>query len=131
MTVDTGQAVSLELIDEITEAFNRHDVDAVVSHFADDGVFLLARGDKPWGRRLEGKAEIHAFLAKRFAEFPDMRWETISRWSVGNRAAFEWIVRATLPSGEKMELHGCDLYEFRGDKMVRKDTYWKSIEPSI
>jgi uncharacterized protein (TIGR02246 family) len=131
MTVDTEQAVSLELIDEITEDFNRHDVDAVVNRFADDGVFLLARGDKPWGRRLEGKDEIRAFLEKRFAEIPDMQWETISRWSVGNRAAFEWIVRATLPSGEKMELFGCDLYEFRGDKMVRKDTYWKSLEPSL
>ncbi|MHC4447072.1 MAG: nuclear transport factor 2 family protein [Planctomycetota bacterium] len=131
MTVDTEQAVSLELIDEITEDFNRHDVDAVVNRFADDGVFLLARGDKPWGRRLEGKDEIRAFLEKRFAEIPDMQWETISRWSVGNRAAFEWIVRATLPSGEKMELFGCDLYEFRGDKMVRKDTYWKSLERSL
>ena len=131
MTVDTEQAVSLELVDEITEDFNRHDVDAVVNHFADDGIFLLARGDKPWGRRLEGKAEIRAFLAKRFAEIPDMRWETTDRWSAGNRAASEWIVRATLPSGEKMELVGCDLYQFRGDKMVRKDTYWKSIEESI
>lgn len=131
MTVDTEQSVSLELIDEITEAFNRHDVDAVVSHFAEDGVFYLARGDKPWGRRLEGKAEIHAFLTKRFAEYPDMHWETISRWSAGNRVAFDWIVRATLPSGGKMELHGVDLYEFRGDKMVKKDTYWKSIEKSI
>jgi len=131
MTVDTKQAVSLELIDEITEAFNRHDVDAVMSHFADDGVFLLARGDKPWGRQLEGKAEIRAFLANRFAEIPDMHWETTSRWSVGNRAASEWIVRATLPSGEKMEVAGCDLYQFRGNQMVRKDTYWKSIEPSI
>ena len=72
MTVDTEQAVSLELIDEITEAFNRHDVAAVVSYFAEDGIFLLARGDKPWGRRLEGKAEIHAFLTERFAAISQM-----------------------------------------------------------
>ena len=131
MTVDTEQAVSLELIDEITEAFNRHDVAAVVGYFAEDGIFLLPRGDKPWGRRLEGKAEIHAFLTERFAAISQMHWETISRWSAGNRATLEWIVRATLPSGEKMELNGCDLYQFRGDKIVRKDTYWKSIEPSL
>lgn len=30
-----------------------------------------------------------------------------------------------------MELNGCDLCQFRGDKIVRKDTYWKSIEPSL
>jgi len=27
-------------------------------------------------------------------------------------------------------VRGCDLFEFRGDKIVRKDSYWKIVEGS-
>jgi hypothetical protein len=41
-TVSTLQA--------ITDAFNRHDLDAIMSFFADDAVFLSPRGPEPVGR---------------------------------------------------------------------------------
>jgi len=31
--------------------------------------------------------------------------------------------------GHRVELRGCDLFEFRGEKIVRKDSYWKIVEP--
>jgi ketosteroid isomerase-like protein len=33
------------------------------------------------------------------------------------------------PRGEPVEVRGCDLFEFRGDKITRKDSYWKLVEP--
>ena len=30
--------------------------------------------------------------------------------------------------GEVLNYRGCDLYEFRGDKILSKDTYWKLVE---
>ena len=30
--------------------------------------------------------------------------------------------------GEVLNYRGCDLYEFRGDKILNKDTYWKLVE---
>lgn len=29
---------------------------------------------------------------------------------------------------EKLNYRGCDLYEFRGDKIMNKDIYWKLVE---
>ena len=34
----------------------------------------------------------------------------------------------TSAEGERIEVRGCDLFEFRGDKIVRKDSYWKIVE---
>ena len=34
------------------------------------------------------------------------------------------------PSGSHtpIAVRGCDLFEFRGDKVYRKDSYWKIVE---
>jgi ketosteroid isomerase-like protein len=37
-------------------------------------------------------------------------------------------VRGEGQDGEKLEYQGCDIYEFRGDKILNKDTYWKLVE---
>jgi ketosteroid isomerase-like protein len=40
------------------DAFNAHDVDAIMSFFTDDCVFDMPRGPGPGGRRLVGKQEV-------------------------------------------------------------------------
>jgi hypothetical protein len=121
--------VNLKLMEEIMNAFNTHNVDAIVGFFAEDGVFQTARGTNHFGERLVGKAKIRDFLTKRFKAIPDMRWLDDKNWFVGNRAVSEWRVVATLPTGERLETLGCDIYEFDGaDKIKVKDTYWKSSE---
>ena len=39
--------VTIELLDAIQDAFNRHDVDGILSYFADDCEWLMARGPDP------------------------------------------------------------------------------------
>jgi hypothetical protein len=34
----------------------------------------------------------------------------------------------TAPSGEKLRVQGCDLFEFRGGKLLRKDSCRKTVE---
>ena len=68
-------------------------------------------------------------LRARFKVITDMRWDDMRHWISGDRAASEWTVRGTLPDGSKIELLGCDLWRFRGNKVVTKDTYWKTVEP--
>lgn len=127
----SSETITLEYLDEIHDAFNRHDVEAIVGYFAEDGVFQLARGSGGFGRKLTGKAEIREFLIERFRAIGDMHWEASATWFSGSRATSEWVVTATLPNGDKLELSGCDLYEFRGRHIVKKDTYWKAIDQSI
>jgi SnoaL-like domain len=46
----------------------------------------------------------------------------------GNRGCSEWLLTGTTPEGERVEVRGCDLFEFEGDKIARKDSYWKLVE---
>ena len=117
-----------ELMKAINAAFNARDVDRIVSFFADDATFLMARGPEPTGRRVHGKAAIRKVLADRFAVIPDMRWDHIDVFIAGSRAVSVWMVRGEGKDGEKLEYQGCDIYEFRGDKILNKDTYWKIVE---
>lgn len=121
-------ALNEALLDEIQDAFNRHDVDGILRHFADDCVWLMARGPSPReGRRCRGKAEIAQVLSERYQRIPDMRWVEMRHWIMGDKAVSEWVVQGTAPDGERLDLLGCDLWEFRDDKVVKKDTYWKYV----
>jgi len=124
-----GGKVTIALLDEIQDAFNRHDVAAILSFFDDECEWLMARGPEAQvGRRCVGKAEIGEVLGSRFEIIRDMRWDDMRHWISGDRATSEWTVRGTLPDGSLLDLLGCDLWRFRDGKVTRKDTYWKVVE---
>lgn len=121
------EPVTIERVREIGDAFARRDVDAIVDCFADDGEFRNAKGPDIWGQSYKGKEQIRSYFMPLFANSPDVRWQHTAEYVVGNRAVTEWHRTATLPNGQKQEWLGCDLYTFRGDKIVRKDTYIKVV----
>lgn len=123
--------VTVETVAAIVEAFNRHDVDAIMGYCAEDVVWVMARGPHPWGRKYEGAEAVRDALAARFRSIPDARWEDGGNWVAGDVGVSEWTLRGTTAKGEKLELLGCDLWRFRGDKVIRKDTYWKQIDEAF
>ena len=121
-------AVTVELMRAISAAFNSRDVERIVAHFTEDATFYLARGPEPVGRTLRGKAAIREALTQRFKQIPDMRWEHKEYVLAGDRALSVWTVKGKGADGEALDYQGCDLYEFRGGKIFKKDTYWKIVE---
>jgi ketosteroid isomerase-like protein len=125
--VDTSKA-TVETLQHLVDAFNAHDLDVVMSFFTDDCVLEMPRGPHPWGRRLEGWEAVRSGLASRFAGIPDVHHGDDRHWVSGNRGCSEWLLTGTTAQGEPIEVRGCDLFEFRGDKIARKDSYWKLVE---
>ena len=121
--------ITIEYLDKLQDGFNQHDVDAILSHFTTDCIWLMARGpDAPDGRRCVGKEEIGAVLRARYEDISDMRWEDIRHWVCDDsKAISEWVVRGTPRDGQPFEYLGCDLWEFRDGLVTKKDTYWKFI----
>lgn len=120
--------VTMGLMREISAAFNSRDVERIVSHFAEDAVFCLARGPEPVGRTLRGKAAIRKALADRFKQIPDMRWDGQDYILAGDRGVSLWTVRGKGGDGEALNYQGCDIYRFEGGKIVEKNTFWKIVE---
>jgi ketosteroid isomerase-like protein len=128
MSTATAAGPSIDLLLQINEAFNSRDVERIASFFAEDATFLMARGPEACGRRVSGKSAIKKVLADRFKVISDMRWDHIDHFVTGHRAVSVWMVTGTGADGETLHYQGCDLYEFRGDKILNKDTYWKIVE---
>ena len=123
--------VTTVLLDAIQDAFNRHDVDGILSYFAEDGEWLMARGPDPWeAKRLRGKPAIGDVLRARYAVIPDMRWVDMQHFidPGGTRACSEWTVKGTPKDGAPLDWLGCDIWTFRDGLVTRKDTYWKFID---
>jgi len=119
----------LEALKDVLEAFNRHDLDAIMSHVADDCIFESPRGPDPWGRRFVGKDEVRRGLAARFEGIPDVHYADDDHFACGNRGVSEWTIAGTTVEGEQIEVRGCDLWTFGEDgTLTRKDSFWKIRE---
>ena len=64
----------LELLDRFADAWNRHDLDALLSMMTDDCVFEASAGPQVDGQRSEGKHAVRAAYAAVFEAFPDAHW---------------------------------------------------------
>jgi ketosteroid isomerase-like protein len=116
---------ALRMLEAVTTAFDEHDLDGIMAHFADDAVFEWPRGSEPWGTRVVGAAAVREAFAARFAGIPDVRYRDGAHFVDGDRGASEWTLSGTTKAGEQIEVRGCDLWTFRDGKIIKKDSFWK------
>ena len=117
-----------ETLKAFLDAFNRHDLDDIMSFFADDCVFYMPRGEGPRGDRFAGKDAVRAGLAKRFEGIPDVHYGEDRHWACGEFGVSEWTLTGTSVAGKRIEVRGCDLLEFAEGRITRKDSFWKIVE---
>jgi ketosteroid isomerase-like protein len=86
---------AVQMLRSIAAAFDRHDLDGIMSHFADDAVFESPRGPDPWGRRFVGTEEVRGAFAARFSGIPDVRYQQDDHFVDGDRGASEWTLSGT------------------------------------
>jgi ketosteroid isomerase-like protein len=122
------EQVTIELLKSFLEAFNRHDLDAIMECFAEDCVFYMPRGAKPRGDQYVGKQEVRRGLAKRFEGIPNVHYGDDRHWVCGDLGVSEWTLTGTSTSGQQIEVRGVDLLEFAEGKVIRKDAFWKIVE---
>jgi ketosteroid isomerase-like protein len=126
--MQTAATVTVETLEAICEAFNRHDLDGIMAFFADDCVLEMPRGPRPWGQRFAGTAQVRAALASRFAGLPDAHYGDARHWVCGDFGVSEWTLTGTTPAGNPIEVCGSDHWTFRDGKVARKNSYWKIVE---
>ena len=122
------QLVSETTAKAILDAFNAHDLEAIMQFFADECSLDMPRGPEPWGQRVLGKHAVRQALASRFQGLPDVRYSDDRHFVCGNMIFSEWLLTGTTPDGAPVKVRGCDHFELRGGKVVRKDSYWKIVD---
>lgn len=121
--------VTPELLQAFADAWNRHDVEALMSFMTDDCVFESSAGSEVCGTRYVGRAAVQAGYAEVWASFPDAHWESARHFVHGDRGVSEWIFTGTRTDGVRVEVDGCDLFTFRNGKIAIKDSYRKNRVP--
>lgn len=122
-----SEQVTIALLKGFLEAFNRHDLDAIMSYFAEDCVFYMPRGAKPHGDKYVGKQAVREGLATRFEGIPDVHYGDDQHWVCEDFGVSEWTLTGTSLSGQPIEVRGVDLLEFADGKITRKDSFWKIL----
>jgi ketosteroid isomerase-like protein len=128
-TMDTGptppldDASTLDLIRRFNEAFNRHDVDAIMALMTPDCVFDSTR-PAPDGERLVGQDRIRAFWEAFFNRSPSARFDEEEIFAAGDRCVVRWRY-GWIRDGEPGHVRGVDVFRVRDGKVAEKLSYVK------
>jgi steroid delta-isomerase-like uncharacterized protein len=128
MTIMIG-GVSVEDLQAFADAWNRHDVDALMTFMTDDCVFESSAGSEVWGTRYAGRDAVRAGFAEVWKTFPDAHWGNATHLVHGDQGVSEWTFTGTRTDGTRVEVHGCDLFTFRDGKIALKNSYRKNRPP--
>ncbi len=126
----TGDARLITLLERFADAWNRHDLDALVSMMTDDCVFEASSGPQVDGQRSDGKLAVRAAYAAVFDAFPDAHWAKPVHFVAGSRGVSEWTFTGTRRDGTRVEVTGCDLFTFDDGKIAIKNSFRKN-RPAI
>ena len=130
---DSAKALE-ERIAEYNEAWNSHDLDAIMAMHAPGMVFE----NHTAGESAEGeKAREH--IGSIFETWPDIHFETRRLYVRDGVVTQEWTATAThqnemrrgdlvaAPTGKKVEWRGVDVISFEDGLIKRKDVYSDSV----
>ena len=91
--------VTSEVLQAFGDAFNRHDLDAVMSFMTEDCVFESSAGPDICGTRYLGLEAARAGFAEVLATFPDAHWGNARHYVQGERGVSEWTFTGTRADG--------------------------------
>ncbi|MGH8802121.1 MAG: nuclear transport factor 2 family protein [Casimicrobiaceae bacterium] len=122
--------VTIELLQDFTDAWNRHDIDALMGFMTDDCVFEAVGGPDACGTRHEGRAAVRKAFAQAWESFPDAHWGNGRHFVAGDRGVSEWTFSGTASDGSRIVANGCDVFTFRDGKIAVKNAFRKA-RPAI
>jgi len=129
LMAQSNKDVTVDFLQSFADAFNAHDVAAIMSHMNDVCVFEASAGPDFDGEKFTGQKQVREAFEEVFKSFPDARWSNARHFISGNRGFTEWIFTGTKSDGTKVEVTGCDLFTFRDGKIVIKNSYRKNRFP--
>ena len=118
----TETTMTTERLDAFMDAWNAHDVDAIVGFFADDCVFHPSVGTELMGGILRRPG--------RGAPRRSPRSSSATRTAASRTRARSSQATGERPSGRSSPatraVRGCDLFEFEGDRISVKNAFRKN-----
>lgn len=125
----TNGSPSLQLINQINDAFNSNDVSAIMPYFTDDACFNTTRGPHAEGTTYQGKEAIAGAFQALFDSVKTVCWEPKDVRIAGDKVYCEYLRKARSMDGDETEWMTIDVISFRNGLMTKKDSYTKLRNP--
>lgn len=116
----------LALLERFAAAWNAHDVDELMACMSDDCEFLASAGTEFHGTRHRGRDAVRASYHAVFEQFPEAAWTNARHFVSGDRGVSEWRFVGRDKNGKSVDVNGCDLFTFDGDRIRIKDSLRKN-----
>jgi steroid delta-isomerase-like uncharacterized protein len=117
--------VTVGMLEAFGAAWNRHDIEALMSFMTDDCVFETAAGPDACGTRHVGREAVRRAFAAAWHSFPDAQWRDARHFVSGDRGVSEWTFTGTAADGSRVEANGVDLFTFRDGRIHVKNAFRK------
>jgi predicted SnoaL-like aldol condensation-catalyzing enzyme len=107
------------------EAFNRHDISAIMQLISDDCHFETA-SPAPDGATMTGKPAITQYFQDLFTKFPQAHLKAEQLLGFGIWGILRWRLDWSDPSGSTVYLRGMDLFRVQQDLLSERYSYIKA-----
>ena len=115
-----------QFLDNYIAALNRQDVEAMISFYTEDVVYI----DHAVGVKLN-RTTVGTFL-KNFIDSYSVGFKVtplhVCQDPESEKLAYEWQMEGTSKTGVKMSIRGISMMQMRGDKISRNVDYWNHAD---
>jgi ketosteroid isomerase-like protein len=122
---------TVEFLQAFGDAWNRHDIEALMSMMDDDCVFHAVAGPDALGKSFEGRDAVRAGFELAWQTFPDAAWLDGDHFVVGDRGVSETTFCGTKADGTRIEARMVDVFTFRNGKIAVKNAFRKDRPPVV
>lgn len=127
MTATASPApVTTATLEAFSDAWNRHDIEALMSFMHADCVFQTAAGPEASGTRHSGTAAVRKAFAAAWETVPDAQWINGRHFVAGDFGTSQWTFTGTAADGSRIETDGIDVFSFKDGKIALKNVFRKA-----
>lgn len=121
--------VTPQTLADFADAWNRHDIDALMRFMTEDCVFETVAGPEQYGSRHVGVQAVRTAFAAAWQNFPDAQWGDGRHWVAGDRGVSESTFTGTAADGTRVRADMVDVFTFRDGKIHIKNAFRKQRPP--
>lgn len=118
--------VTVATLEAFSEAWNRHDIDAIMSFMSEDCVFETPAGPEAHGSRHVGREAVRRAFAAVWEALPDARWSQGRYLVQGNTGLSQWRFTGTNADGSRVDVDGVDVFTLKDGKIQVKNAFRKA-----
>lgn len=122
---ESQATITTQTLAAFADAWNRHDLSALMDFMHRDCVFHAVAGPDLQGRTFSGHAEVSEGFKAAWTNFPDAAWLDGEHFVAGDRGVSECTFKGTKADGSRVEARMVDVFTFKDGKILVKNAFRK------